>query len=487
MAFSLFWGDLHRHSSEGDGRDPLVKHFATARDVLRLNFMAMTNCGILTRDPMDRSLMRPLDGKKSITDGASMHHLNNLLDLHRVRDEDWALNQRLVKEYTEPGRFVPLLAYEWSCARYGDRNIFYRHPDEPMRLAPTLPDLYRSLEQTAAMLIPHHPGYAVGRRGVNWGMHHPRLERLVEIVSNHGCSEEPRGGVQPLQNIGMGSNVPGSSVRDAWARDLHLGVVAGSDCHRGAHEFLLTGLYAEACTPDAIWQALWDRRTFATTRGKRLVVDFSADGFPVGTRYATDSPPQLDVTIRGAGPIACVELWKQGALWRTEEGRGRVEFTVGYRDLDEPVRPDTMYWVRVFQEDGTAAWSSPIWVAFLPEHPAARGFLYWQPDEPARLEVDVARRTGRQAELLLVLRNEDLDGAILTEPTIEIREGDSGRAIASERFESLPHFRDGALRAIVDGLDPAGDLCYRATYRDGHGTLRHIRRTFPTRQGGSRP
>ena len=166
MTLSLYWGDLHRHSSEGDGRDPLVKHFATARDLLHLDFMAMTNCGILTRDPMDRSLMRPLEGRKSITDGASMQHLHNLLDLHRVRDEDWALNQRLVKEYTEPGRFVPLLAYEWSCARYGDRNIFYRHSDEPMRLAPTLPDLYRALEQTPAMLIPHHPGYAVGHPSV---------------------------------------------------------------------------------------------------------------------------------------------------------------------------------------------------------------------------------------------------------------------------------------------------------------------------------
>ena len=128
------------------------------------------------------------------------------------------LNQRLVKEYTEPGRFVPLLAYEWSCARYGDRNIFYRHPDEPMRLAPTLPALYRALEQTRAMLIPHHPGYAVGRRGVDWSTHHPRLERLVEIVSNHGCSEEPRGGVQPLQNIGTRKAGASSAIRRAMGR-----------------------------------------------------------------------------------------------------------------------------------------------------------------------------------------------------------------------------------------------------------------------------
>jgi hypothetical protein len=306
-------------------------------------------------------------------------------------------------------------------------------------------------------------------------------------VSNHGCSEEPRGGIQPLQNIGMGSNVPGGSVRDAWARDLHLGVVAGSDCHRGAHEFLLTGLYAEACTPDAIWQALWDRRTFATTRGKRLVVDFTTDGFPMGARYATDAPPQLDVTIRGAGPIARVELWKQGVLWQVEEGRGRVELTLSYRDLDEPVRPDTMYWVRALQEDGTAAWSSPIWVAILPEHSATRGFLYWQPDEPARFEVDVARRTDRQAELRLILRNEDLDGAMLTEPMLEIRERASGRTIARECLESLSHFRDGEMCAVVDGIDPDRGLHYLASYRDGDGTLRHVLRTLPTRQGGRRP
>jgi hypothetical protein len=207
----------------------------------------------------------------------------------------------------------------------------------------------------------------------------------------------------------------------------------------------------------------------------------------MGARYATDAPPRLEVTIRGAGPIARVELWKQGELWRTEEGRGRAELTASYPDLDEPVRPDTLYWVRAFQEDGTAAWSSPIWVAFLPEHPAVRGFLYWQPDEPARLEVDVVRRTGRQTELLLTLRNEDLGGAMLTEPTLEIREGGSGRAIARERLESLSHFHDGALRAVVDGLDPAGSLHYLATYRDGDGTLRHIRRTLPTCQEGRRP
>jgi hypothetical protein len=82
MALRLLWGDLHRHSSEGDGREPLTQHFAVARDFLRLDFMAMTNCGILTRDPMDRSLMGPLQGKKSITDRASMQHLGNLLDLH---------------------------------------------------------------------------------------------------------------------------------------------------------------------------------------------------------------------------------------------------------------------------------------------------------------------------------------------------------------------------------------------------------------------
>jgi hypothetical protein len=122
-------------------------------------------------------------------------------------------------------------------------------------------------------------------------------------------------------------------------------------------------------------------------------------------------------------------------------GRGRVEFTVRHRDLDEPVRPDTMYWVRAFQEDGTAAWSSPIWVAILPEHPATRGFLYWQPDEPACLEVDVVRRTGRQAELLLSSATRIWTGRCSRADAGD--RGRFGRTIARERLESLPHSTTG--------------------------------------------
>ena len=490
----LYWGDLHRHSSEGDGREPLVKHFPAARDLLRLDFMAMTNCGILTRDPMDRSLMGSLTGEKSITDGASMQHLHDLPTLHRYAPEHWALNQRLVREYTEPGRFIPLLAYEWSCARSGDRNVYYPAADEPMRLARTLPELYRALEGTQALLIPHHPGYAVGRRGVDWSTHNARLERLVEIVSNHGCSEEPRGGIQPLRNIGMGSNVPGSSVQDAWARHLHLGVVAGSDCHRGAHEYLLTGLYAEALTTEEVWLALWDRRTYATTHGKRVVVEFCADGYPLGSRYATDAPPRLAITVRGTGPLRRLEVWRQGVVWRTEEGQGRSEIRLDLTDDEEPTRPDGMYWLRALQEDGTAAWSSPIWIALLPEHPAVRGFLYWQPDEPARFEVDILRWNGPRREILLTLRNEDLDGGVLTEGTLEVREAAAGpsrqrrdRLLARDRLRPLSFSGEGALRVEVEGVDPDRDLLYTASYRDVEGTLRHVRRVRPTRRGGRRP
>ena len=338
-----------------------------------------------------------------------------------------------------------------------------------------------------AFLIPHHPGYAVGRRGVDWSTHHPRLERLVEIVSNHGCSEEPRGGILPLQNIGMGSNVPGSSVRDAWGRDLHLGVVAGSDCHRGAHEFLLTGLYAEALTLDAVWQGLWDRRTFATTNGERVVVEFTGDGYPPGSRYATDAPPRLSATVRGTSPLARLELWRQGDVWRVEEGQGRTEITLEYLDTEEPIRPDIMYWLRAMQEDGTVAFSSPIWVAVLPEHPAVRGFLYWQPDEPARFEVDVQSRNGARSECLLTLRNEDLEGAVIREWSFEVAEAGWGRVLARSGIEPLSLFREAGFRMILEGPDPDRDLVYTASYRDGEWTQRHVRRVRPTRYGGRRP
>ena len=330
--------------------------------------------------------MEPLKGPASITDARTPDELGDVVALHRIPDAAWTELQDLVRRFYAPGHFVTLLGYEWSCARYGDRSVYYLADEQPIRVPCTLPELYRMLEGVDAMLTPHHTGYARGRRGANWNVHNPILERNVEVVSLHGCSEEPRGSFFPLNNIGMGSNVPGGSVQDALARGYHLGLVGGSDGHRPRDPYVLTGAYAPALTRDAVWDALYHRRTVATTGAQRIHLAFRMDGEWQGSLLALDTLPDFTIDAEGTAPITRVELIGNGEVVQTWPGTGN-RIVVNERLSRVPERPDNYYYVRLLQADGNLAWSSPIWVSYLPELPEARGYLYWLPRVEVRFEV----------------------------------------------------------------------------------------------------
>jgi len=149
-------------------------------------FFAVADNASLTENPIKhRFYMEELKGPESATNGKTPEGLDRIMDLHQISSSDWEKLQRLVRDYHEPKGFVTFLAYEWCSARYGDRNIYYLNEDEPLRLTSNLPRLYEELSDVECMIIPHHSGYAVGRRGVDWNYHDRRLERLVGIFSLH--------------------------------------------------------------------------------------------------------------------------------------------------------------------------------------------------------------------------------------------------------------------------------------------------------------
>jgi hypothetical protein len=393
-AYQLYFGDIHRHSAVSDGMGQPEEHFRAARDIGRLDFYALTDHARLTLDPTaNRAYMTELVGPRGTTEGATLDNLTNILEIHTVHPEEWEALKRIVRRYYEPRHFVTFLAYEWSCPRYGDHNVYYREDDGDLILPDALPDLYAALEDLPALIIPHHTGYAVGRRGKSWNHHHPRLERLVEVFSHHGSSECTENNPYPLRNIGMGENVAGSSVRDALMRGYYLGLTGGGDAHSPDQAFVLTGVYAPELTRDAIFDALWARRTFATT-GSRIRLYFAMDDQLMGSIYSTDTPPTIQIGISGTAPLDWVEVIRNGEVmkrWAEIEG-DQVAFT--HVDRDTPIRPDNFYYLRVRQRDGAMAWSSPIWVTFLPELEAVRGYLYWVPDQACTLQVEEEQSNG---------------------------------------------------------------------------------------------
>jgi hypothetical protein len=329
------------------------------------------------------------------------------------------------------------------------------------------------------MLTPHHTGYARGRRGANWTVHAPRLERNVEVFSLHGCSEEPRPSCFPLNNIWMGSNVPGGSVQDALARGYHLGIVGGSDGHRPHDPFVLTGVYATELTREALWDGLYHRRTIATTGARRIPLEFRMDGEWQGSLLTLDTLPTFSIRAEGTAPIARVDLVSNGEVVRTWTGTGQ-DFAAEGRIAATPERPDNYYYVRVLQTDGNLAWSSPIWVSYLPELPEARGFLYWLPRECARFEVIRERTDGEPTLVRLRCLNDNLD----REPVLGARLDITGR-VPADRLTGGPAMdlsteQEVNCRFALPAGFTEGDVAFDLRFTDVHGNRRLTRRRFVT-------
>ncbi len=370
----LLWGDLHVHTALCDGTLEPREYYRLARDAEGLDFAAVT-----------------------------MHDTMEAIE-PSGREEEWELVRELQREFNQPGRFVALLGYEWSHHKFGHRGVFFAphetapypygwpdpRSDDPWKLA-------RCLEGHEALVIPHHtawrriflipfnwakfvrmkvpPAYAW------WDVDNPQ-QRLVEIYSMHGASESYEGPFPVTHGNPHGwfparlrdDRVPagyGNYFQEALAAGLRLGVIAGSDRHDyAADERIhpvdiyprgLAAVWSEELSYEGIWRALWNRRAYGTT-GARIILELFADELPMGSEYFPLAPPRLHGRVVGTAPLRKVELMRcEGGEWSVAwsacGGReAAFDFTAG-----EPAG-ETVYYLRVEQEDGHCAWSSPIWL-----------------------------------------------------------------------------------------------------------------------------
>ncbi len=167
----------------------------------------------------------------------------------------------------------------------------------------------------------------------------------------------------------MGDLQIGNMVQDALARGYILGFVAGSDNHNGnpgegckgrfdCSLFGKTGMWLDELTRESVWEALWNRRTWATT-GARILVDVTINDMPMGSILPEDSSRTIRVEVHGVEELRTVEIVKNNLSVFILNNPGLdVEWSVS----DGPSQPLDVYYVRVIQMDGEMAWSSPIWI-----------------------------------------------------------------------------------------------------------------------------
>jgi Protein of unknown function (DUF3604) len=333
----VLWGDLHGHSQISDGTGTPDDYFAYARDVAALDVIALTD--------HDHWGMRFLDDSPAL----------------------WKTIEDAARRFDDPGRFVALVGYEWTSWLHGHRHVLYFEGEaavlsslDPRYENPAL--LWEALEGRSAVTIAHHS--AGGPVSTNWEfIPPPELEPVTEVVSVHGSSEasDTPGKIY--------SPVPGNFVRDALDRGLRFGFIGSGDSHDG-HPGLahlaspsggLAAIFSEDRTRSGALEALRARRTYATN-GPRIWLRTWLDEHEMGALIPPSDAAghELRFVVAAPAPVDRVDVVRSGEIVNVVRGGGRRE--LGETLVLPPLRRGEYVYVRVVQEDGGAAWSSPIYV-----------------------------------------------------------------------------------------------------------------------------
>ena len=361
----LFWGDTHVHTGQsGDGAGSVHEMYDYARDVARLDFAAASD------------------------------HVGP-----RYPAWQWRQIQVAAAEHNAPGDFVSILGYEWSNQFHGDKNAYFLKDYEEVHVPKSgqAEDFYDMLRDHQVVVIPHHPAYPVGLRGMDWTRFDPDLVRLVEMCSAHGTAEYFGNPDGYGRNKNMGPSLPGGFAQDALTRGLRVGMIASSDdhsAHAGRVGFL-AAVYARELTREALFSALRNRHCYGTS-GARIVVDFRVNDSIMGSEITTETSPRLAVRVVGTRELDRVEIVRLGEVIYARPGDGReCEFSFVDSAFD---LPSAWYYVRVRQTDGQRAWTSPVWVDSAAPFPDPAIEAVRIPDAmPGPVVVKVANRGGRDA------------------------------------------------------------------------------------------
>jgi hypothetical protein len=295
---NIYWGDIHNHNEIGYAKGTLERSFQLAEN--SLDFYAFTPHGWWTDVPQNDEAIR-------------LHHENGF---KKVKAR-WKEVQKITKERNIPGKFITIPGWEWHSLKWGDHCIYFADDEAELNEASSLDELKDFARKQGAILIPHHPGYRLGWRGLDWESLDPSLSPVVEIFSEHGNSLEPSSS-WGMYNHSMGGIDRSQSGIEQLRKGQRFGFMASGDDHfgyPGAFNQGLTAVIADELTRPGIIDAIRARHTYAVT-GDRMVVDFRVnDGIPGDTVSCADGV-SLNASIIGRDRIRSAELLKNGQYWK---------------------------------------------------------------------------------------------------------------------------------------------------------------------------
>ncbi len=360
----LFWGLLHGESDRFDSTENIENCLRHFRDDKAFNFYAVS----------------PFESQEETS------------------NDTWKLISQNIADFDEDDRFTTFLGFQWQGENKSEglRLLIFSKENKPILRKKdlknsTLKKIYKSFSPKELLSIPCF-NMAKGVE-YNFENYDPDFERVVEIYNAWGSSEmtAKEGNPRPIHSTNGFQEAADGSIQKALQRNCRFGFVAGGLDDRGVYSELyesdqeqytpgLTAIVAPTHTREALIEALYQRSCYATT-GERMIVGLYLAGLPMGKEVSTADKPGLAVNrhlsgyVAGTSKLQIVEIIRNGKVIKTfEPEQYFLEFV--YDDmipLEKVVIPTkdkkpsfAYYYLRVIQEDGHMAWSSPIWVDYIP-------------------------------------------------------------------------------------------------------------------------
>lgn len=356
----LLWGLFHGESERVDSTENIESCLRHFRDEKALNFFS-TSC---------------FDSPEETS------------------NEIWKLLSQNVQEFNEEDRFATFLGFQFQGEPEveGIRQIVYYKDNKPLSRqkdakTSSLSKIYKMFSTKELLAI---PTFTMGSESsYNFDEFNAEYERVVEIYNAWGSSEHTaaEGNTRPITG-GIEATSKGS-VQNALKRNCRFGFIAGGLDDRGIYSGFfesdqvqyspgLTGVICEKHTKEAILDAVYRRSCYATT-GARIILGFYLAGHAMGSELSTAAKPGLLVNrhlsgyIAGTDTIAQVEIIRNGQVIQTFKPTS-YHFDYYYDDMEDLAKivldgrgrsPFVYYYLRVTQEDGNIAWSSPIWLDYV--------------------------------------------------------------------------------------------------------------------------
>ncbi len=348
----LYFGDMHVHTLDCDGTNDILEHFFYAPNVAGLDF------------------------------GAVSPHAE-----YFGCKQAWDRYLRETTEANRPGEFVTFYGYEW--AQEGHTNAYFLSAEDAVLI-------WGEPRMKAKGYPEDNPPFRIGAASEREFMARlgelRRTRPVFTIAHIHTAYHDLDDSIHWLDEMHSihkaGRERRENRLRENLAQGLRLGVVAGSDMHRLAMGHLchepgeiwwygdrggwdqtagLQATFAANLTRTDLYTGMKNRHTYGTT-GARIVLFFSCNDSPMGSqlKLGQHEQPTFGIKVGGTAELSEIAICRyDGEAWsepmvRDLSDTATERYSGCWEDAD--FHRTGIYYLRVTQQDGERAWSSPIWV-----------------------------------------------------------------------------------------------------------------------------